>query len=88
MQSCFFIPIRKLWSPRFEVGPHQVAELSDFLLGIELGAKIHEMQEGPEREAHHEMLPVIKGKDAAGMFLGVAGLKQFLIAIGADFAVV
>ena len=46
------------------------------------------MQKGPEREAHHEMLPVIEGEDAAGMFLSVAGLKQFLIAIGADFAVI
>ncbi len=46
------------------------------------------MQEGPERETHHEMLPVIEGEDAAGMFLGEASLKQFSIAIGTDFAVV
>ena len=46
------------------------------------------MQEGPERETHHEMLPVIEGEDAASMFFRKARLKQFLIPLGADFAVV
>ena len=46
------------------------------------------MQEGPEREAHHKMLSVIEGEDAAGMFFCKAGLKQFLITLSADFAVV
>ena len=39
----------------------------------ELGAKVEEVQEGPQAEAHHEVLSVIKGKNPAGMFLCETG---------------
>ena len=75
MQSGFFVPSRKFWGPLLQMRPHQIAEFTNFLLGIELGAEVHEMQESPEAEAHNEMLAVIKGKNAAGMFFREAGAK-------------
>ena len=62
--------------------PHQFAQLLDFQLRVELGPQIHEMQKGPQAEAHHKVLPIVKGKNAAGVFLGVAGPEQIPVALG------
>ena len=86
MQAAFFIPFGKLRRPGPQVGPHQVAEFADFLLGIEFGAQIEKVQESPQAEADHKMLAVIKGQDAAGMFLGEAGGQQFGVALGGGAA--
>ena len=75
MQPALFVPVGKLGRPVLEVGPHQVAEFADFLLGIELGPEIQEVQKRPEAEAHHKVLAVIEGKDAAGMFFSKTGLE-------------
>ena len=63
------------------MGPHQITEFADLLLGIELGAQVHEMQEGPQAEAHDKMLAVVKRQDAAGVLLGEAGGQHFAIAL-------
>jgi hypothetical protein len=52
------------------VGPHQIAELANFVLGIELGPQIEEVQEGPQAEAHYEVLAHVKGQDTAGVLFG------------------
>jgi polyphosphate kinase 2 (PPK2 family) len=57
------------------MGPEQIAQFADLLLGIELGAEIQEVQKRPQAEAHHEVLAVIEGQDAAGMFLGETGCQ-------------
>ena len=82
MKSALFIPSGKFRSPALKVGPHQVAELADFLLCIELGAQVHEVQEGSQTEAHHKVLAVIKRKNAAGMLFGEAGAQSIPIAFG------
>ena len=68
------------------MGPHQIAELADLQLGIELGPQIHEVQECPQAEAHHKMLAVVEGKDAAGVLLGETGLEQIPVALGGTSA--
>ena len=68
------------------MGPHQIAKLADFLLGIELGSQIHEVKESPKTEAHYKVLAVVEGKDAAGMLFGEAGLEQIPVALGSASA--
>ena len=68
------------------MGPDQVAEFAYFLLGIEFGPQVEEVQQGPQGEAHHEVLAVIKGQDAAGMFFGEAGGQQVAVALGGGAA--
>ena len=68
--------------PALEVGPHQVAEFADFLLGIELGPEIQEVQKRPEAEAHHKVLAVIEGQDAAGMFFSKTGPEEVAVTLG------
>ncbi len=66
--------------PLLQVRPEQIAQFADFLLGVEFGAQIHEVQEGPQAETHHKVLAVIKGHDAPGMFLGEACLEKIAVA--------
>ena len=73
MQPGLLIPVCKLRSPIHQMGPHQIAELTDLKLRIELGAQIKKMQERPQGETHHKMLAVIKRKDAAGMLFCETG---------------
>ena len=40
---------------------------ADLQLSIELGSQVHEMEKGPQAEAHDEMLAVIERQDAAGV---------------------
>ena len=61
--------------------PHQIAQLTDFLLGIELGSQIHEVKESPKTEAHNKVLAVVEGKDSTGMLLGKSALQQVAIAL-------
>ena len=63
------------------MGPHQITELADLQLGIELGPQIHEVQECPQAEAHHKMLAVVEGEDAAGVLLGEARPEQIPVAL-------
>lgn len=85
-QPRFFVPLGEFRSPGLEMGPHQVAEVADLLLGIEFGPKIHEVQEGPQAEADDKMLAVIERQDAAGMLLGEACGQQAAIALGRQAA--
>ena len=82
MQPAFFVPSCEFRGPLDHVGPHQIAQLADLQLCVELGPQIHEMQERPQAEAHYKMLAVVEGKDAAGMLLGEAGLEQIPVALG------
>ena len=82
MQPALFVPRCKFRGPLHHVGPHQITELADLQLGIELGPQVHEVQECPQAEAHHKMLAVVKGKDAAGVLLGEAGPEQIPVALG------
>ncbi len=52
--------------------PHQIAELADFQLRVELGPQIHEVQKGPQTEAHHKVLPIVEGKDPPGVLFSEA----------------
>ncbi|CAB4148088.1 hypothetical protein UFOVP431_105 [uncultured Caudovirales phage] len=54
------IPGGDLGGPTLQVGPHQIAEMANFVLGIELGPQVEEVQEGPQAEAHHEVLAVVE----------------------------
>ena len=81
MQPAFFVPGCKFRGPLNHVGPHQIAELADLELGVELRPQIHEVQKCAQTEAHHEMLAVVEGKDAAGMLLGEARLEQIPVAL-------
>ena len=56
------------------MGPEQIAEHADLLLGVEFGPQVHEVEEGPQREAHHEVLAIVEREDAAGVLLGDAGI--------------
>ena len=38
VQSAFLVPAREFRCPGHHVGPHQIAELADFQLGVELGS--------------------------------------------------
>ena len=69
MQPGLLIPVCKLRRPIDQMGPHQIAQLPDLQLSIQLGAQVKEVQERPQREAHHKVLPVIEGKNPAGMLL-------------------
>ena len=81
MQPALFVPGCEFRGPVHHVGPHQIAELADLQLGIELGPQIHEVQECPQAEAHHKMLAVVEGKDAAGVLFGEAGPEQIPVAL-------
>ena len=50
--------------------PHQVAELSDFLLCVEFGAQVEKVKEGAQAETDDKVLSVVKGQNPAGMFFG------------------
>ena len=82
MQTALLVPVGELRCPVLQVGPHQVAEGADLLLGVELGAQVEEVQEGPQAEAHHEVLAVVERQDAAGVLLGIAGREQVAVALG------
>ena len=75
VQSGFFVPTGEFRGPGLQVGPKQIAQFADFLLGVELGAQIHEVQKSTQAEAHHKVLAVIKGQDASGVLLCEASLE-------------
>jgi len=81
VQPGFFIPSSEFRRPALQVGPHQVAQLANFLLGIKLGPQIHEVKEGPQAEAHHKMLAIVEGKNASGMLFREAGIEQVAVAL-------
>ena len=87
VESGFFIPTGKFRCPALEVGPHQVAQFADFLLGIELGPQIHKVQESPQAEAHHEMLAIVERENAAGVLLGESCVEQVVLALCSLLAV-
>ena len=62
------------------MGPHQITELTDLLLGIELRPQVKEVQKCPQGEAHHEVLAVVEGQDAAGVLLGEASRQKVAVA--------
>ena len=72
MKPAFLVPARKFRGPGHHVWPHQIAELADFQLSIELRPQIHEVQKGPQTEAHHEVLAIVEGKDAPGVLFSEA----------------
>ena len=45
MQPGLLIPVCKLRSPIDQMGPHQIAQLADLQLSIQLGAQVKEVQE-------------------------------------------
>ncbi len=82
MQATLFVPGGDFRGPTLQVGPHQIAEMANFILGIELGPQVEEVQEGPQAEAHHKMLAVVEGQDAAGMLFRKARIHHVGVALG------